>query len=58
MANSEDPLDGAPKDYLVTIDVLESLSGLDFFSALPDSVEFELEAAKATSWGEWDGENQ
>ena len=37
------------KNHLVSIDDLEKLTGLDFFSALPATVENDLEAAKATT---------
>ena len=33
-----------------SVDVIEWLSGLDFFSELPDSHEERLEATVATSW--------
>ena len=32
------------EDYLVSVDVIEKATGLDFLSDLPDSVEFQLEA--------------
>jgi hypothetical protein len=50
MANQQEPLPGAPSDYLVSIDLVEALSGLDFFTALPDSLEDLLEAEPASGW--------
>jgi len=49
-ANQMEPLDGEPGDYLVTVALVEALSGLDFFSALPDSVEFVLEETAVVDW--------
>jgi endonuclease G len=37
------------KKYVVTVDSIEKLTGIDFFSALPDSLENELEANKYTN---------
>jgi endonuclease G len=34
-------------EYLVSIDEIEALTGLDFFAALPDDIENALESAKA-----------
>jgi endonuclease G len=48
--NSLDPIPGAPKDYLVSVDLVERLTGLDFFAALPDAEEDSLERTKATDW--------
>ncbi len=50
MPNQTDPLDGAPADYLVSVDLVEALSGLDFFSALPDALEESLEEKTAATW--------
>ena len=50
LANDRQPLAGEPRDYLVTVDSIEALSGLDFFSVLPDADEHRLEAAVATQW--------
>ncbi len=50
MANQHDQLDGEPEDYLVSVDLVEALSGLDFFSALPDSLEMVLENQTAGTW--------
>lgn len=36
------------QDYTVTIDSLESFTGIDFFPALPDSIENKLESTKNT----------
>ena len=44
---SEKPL----QDYVVTVDSLESLTGIDFFPELPDSIENHLESSKdVSSW--------
>ena len=43
-ANQTEALEGAPAEYLVSVDLVEALSGLDFFTALADSVEAVLEA--------------
>ena len=51
-ANQMEPLDGQPSDYLVAVDLVEAISGLDFFSALPDSMEIVLEEQTATTWPE------
>ena len=50
MANQTERLSGLPSDYLVSVDLVEYFSGLDFFAALPDSLEDALEAATATAW--------
>jgi endonuclease G len=50
IANQTEPLEGAPADYLVSVDSVEVISGLDFFSALADSVEDSLEAETAVTW--------
>lgn len=44
------PLSGQPIDYLVSVDEVEALSSLDFFSALPDTQEDQLEESVATNW--------
>ena len=49
MENKITPLTGAPKDYIVSVDSVESVSGLDFFSALPDSEENRLESEVQTN---------
>jgi endonuclease G len=44
---SENPL----QNYVVTVDSLESLTGIDFFPELPDSIENRLENSKdVSSW--------
>lgn len=43
MPNQLEPLAGQPRDYAVSVDRVEALSGLNFFSALPDSEEDRLE---------------
>jgi len=50
MENRARTLPGKPKNYIVTVDKVEADSGLDFFSALPDSEENSLESIKATNW--------
>ena len=50
MANQNEPLVGEPEDYLVSVDLVEALSGLDLFSALSEPVEEELEEQTATHW--------
>lgn len=37
-------------EYLVSVDRIESLSALDFFADLPDSLEFRLESEVAAEW--------
>jgi endonuclease G len=41
---------GEPRDYIVSVDRVQHLSGLDFFAALPDSEEHRLEAVVNTNW--------
>jgi endonuclease G, mitochondrial len=50
LPNQLDPVPGVPADYLTTVDRIEALSGLDFFSVLPDDVEDRLERQLATAW--------
>jgi endonuclease G len=50
MENRLQPLVGQPSGYLVSVDSVEALSGLDFFAALPDTDEDRLEALIATNW--------
>jgi len=50
MPNQHQQLAGSPADYLVTVDLVEALSGLDFFSSLPDSIEDRLEEEPAKNW--------
>lgn len=50
MPNQLRPVSGKPRDYLVSVDEVESLSGLDFFTVLSDPEENRLEAAVATNW--------
>ena len=42
---------GSIEDYLVSVDVIEALTGLDFFQDLPDPIENALE--DADSWEVW-----
>jgi endonuclease G len=40
------------RDFVVTVDSLEKLTGIDFFPELPDSIENRLESQKDLSgWG-------
>jgi len=48
--NQLQPISGTPQSFLVSVDAVEALSGLDFFTALPDGAEDRLEAALATMW--------
>jgi endonuclease G, mitochondrial len=50
MANQIEPLIGKPEDFLVSVDLVEALSGLDLFSALSETVEEPLEQQTATHW--------
>ena len=50
LPNQLNPLSGTPGDFLTTVDRIEALSGLDFFSALPDTLETRLERQAAASW--------
>lgn len=50
MPNQRAVLSGTSNDYIVTVDTVEKLAGLDFFAALPDDEENHLEAMKATNW--------
>jgi endonuclease G, mitochondrial len=50
MPNRLEPLAGTPADYLVSVDRIEALSGLNFFQELPDPEEDRLEAQVATNW--------
>jgi endonuclease G len=49
MPNSLAP-QGEPRDYIVSVERVQHLSGLDFFSALPDSEEHRLEAVVNSNW--------
>ena len=43
---------GELKDYVVPVNALESITGIDFFPALPDSVENRTESTESLSqWG-------
>lgn len=48
--NSVAPIPGQPRDYAVSVDSVQQLSGLDFFAALPDTEEHRLEALINTDW--------
>ncbi len=48
--NQLQPISGTPEAFLVSVDSVETLSHLDFFTALPDADENKLEAAAARGW--------
>lgn len=48
--NSLTRIPGHPKDYLVSVDHVEHLTGLDFFALLPDSIENRIERITQTDW--------
>ncbi len=48
--NSPDRLPGPTSLYLVTVDSLQTLTGWDFFAALPDSIQKPLEAHPPRAW--------
>jgi endonuclease G len=50
MANRLEPLSGQPVDYVASVDRVEQLTGLNFFTELPDPEEDRLEALIPTSW--------
>lgn len=50
MPNRAAPLSGQPKDYLVSVDQVEALSGLNLFADLPEPEQDRLEAQTATNW--------
>ncbi len=50
MENRLQPLTGQPQDYLVSVDEVENMSGLDFFTLLPSGDEEQLEEMIATNW--------
>ena len=58
MANRIEPLEGEVGDYLIAVDLVEALSGLDFYSALPDSIEDLLEEGVVTTWPQLKGINR
>ena len=41
--NDLDPLPGQPRDYVTSVDAIEALTQLNFFTALPDAEENRLE---------------
>ena len=43
----------AHEDYFVTVDEIENVTGLDFFTSLPDDMENELEGKKADGVWKW-----
>ena len=48
--NQLQPISGSPEAFLVSVDSVETVSRLDFFTALPDADEDRLEATVATTW--------
>ena len=48
--NQLQPISGPPQSFLVSVDSVETVSGLDFFIALADAEEEKLEATVAASW--------
>lgn len=50
MPNSLDPIPGEARDYIASVDRVQRLSGLDFFAALPDDEERQLEALLNSDW--------
>jgi endonuclease G len=50
MPNSTRNIGGTPADFLVSVDQVEALAGLDYFSVLPDPEETALEDAIANVW--------
>ena len=48
--NQLQPISGSPGAFLVSVDSVETVSRLDFFTALPDAGEDRLEATVATTW--------
>lgn len=50
LANSAVALPGPLKEYLTSVDEVEALSGLDFFSGMEDEEEDRLEAMVAPTW--------
>ena len=48
--NQLQPISGSPGAFLVSVDSVEAVSRLDFFTALPDADEDRLEATVATTW--------
>lgn len=50
MPNQLQPLSGHPSDYLVSVDQVEEAAVLDFFAALSDDVEDQVEDLVATHW--------
>jgi endonuclease G len=50
MPNQRTTVAGDPKDYIISVDRLEEISGYDFFPDLPDDVENVIEARVADVW--------
>jgi endonuclease G len=50
LPNSLDPIRGEPRDYLVTVDSVQRLSGLEFFAGLPKDERSRLLALLDTAW--------
>ncbi|MFC1554904.1 DNA/RNA non-specific endonuclease [candidate division KSB1 bacterium] len=50
MPNQDSTIPGNPEDYNITIDSLENVIGLDYFSKLEDSIENSIESLTASVW--------
>ncbi len=50
LPNQQAFIGGTPKDYILSIDRLEQITGYDFFPLLDDSLENRLESVKPKSW--------
>ena len=50
MPNEKPPASATISDYLVTVDKLEQVTGLDFFPGLEDSQEEALESKDHVDW--------
>ena len=50
LPNTSQTIPGVPRDYIVSVDSLEAVTGLDFFSRLVDAEEAALELREATGW--------
>ena len=50
MPNQRDNIPGVPADYLLKVDRLEEITGYDFFPAIDDNIENNLESIMPSSW--------
>lgn len=50
MPNSLLRISGTPRDFLVSVDHVEQISGLDFFALVVDSLENRIERVTQTNW--------